>query len=87
MNKIKIEICYGTACYLLGAAKMMGIEDMIPADCRGKVEIEAKSCLGLCERDDIGGSPYARINGSEIISRATPELIVGRIRELAGGDV
>ena len=24
MNKIKIEICYGTACYLLGAAKMAG---------------------------------------------------------------
>ena len=85
MNKIKIEICYGTACYLLGAAKMMSIEEMIPADCRDKVEIEAKTCLGLCERDDIGGAPYVRLNGTEIISKAEPELVIERIRELVEG--
>lgn len=85
MNKIKIEICYGTACYLLGAAKMMSIEEMIPDDCRDKVEIEAKTCLGLCERDDIGGAPYVRLNGTEIISKAEPELVIERIRKLVEG--
>jgi NADH:ubiquinone oxidoreductase subunit E len=85
MNKIKIEICYGTACYLLGAAKMLSIEEMIPDDCRDKVEIEAKTCLGLCERDDIGGAPYVRLNGTEIISKAEPELVIERIRELVEG--
>ena len=29
MNTIKVEICCGTACYLLGAAKMMNIEDQL----------------------------------------------------------
>jgi NADH:ubiquinone oxidoreductase subunit E len=85
MNKIKIEICYGTACYLLGAAKMLSIEEMIPDDCRDKVEIEAKTCLGLCERDDIGGAPYVRLNGTEIISKAEPELVIERIRKLVEG--
>ena len=38
---IKVEICCGTACYLLGAAKMMNLEDQLPSDCRGRVEGEA----------------------------------------------
>ena len=42
---IKIEICCGTACYLLGAANMMNIEEQLPAEWRGKVEVEAKTCL------------------------------------------
>ena len=85
MNTIKVEICCGTACYLLGAAKMMNIEDLLPEDCRGRVEIEAKTCLELCERENLGGSPYVRFNGSEVMSQATPEKVLSRIRELLEG--
>lgn len=85
MNTIKVEICCGTACYLLGAAKMMNIEDQLPEDCRGRVEIEAKTCLELCERDNLGGAPYVRFNGSEIMCQATPERVIARIRELMEG--
>ena len=87
MNTIKVEICCGTACYLLGAAKMMNIEDQISEECRGRVDIEAKTCLELCERDNLGGAPYVRFNGSEIMSQATPEKVVARIRELVEGVV
>lgn len=82
---VKVEICCGTACYLLGAAKMMNIEDALPEECRGRVEVEAKTCLELCERDNLGGAPYVRFNGSEIMSQATPEKVVARIRELVEG--
>ena len=85
MNTIKVEICCGTACYLLGAAKMMNIEDELPEECRGRVEVEARTCLELCERDNLGGAPYVRFNGSEIMSQATPEKVVARIRELVKG--
>lgn len=87
MNTIKVEICCGTACYLLGAAKMMNIEDQLSEVCRGRVDIEAKTCLELCERDNLGGAPYVRFNGSEIMSQATPEKVVARIRELVEGVV
>ena len=50
MDKIKVEICSGTACYLLGAANLMSIEDEIPAELRDKVEVEARTCLELCEK-------------------------------------
>ncbi len=82
---IKVEVCCGTACYLLGAAKMMDLEDQLPEDCRGRVEIEAKTCLELCERENLGGAPYVRFNGTEIMSQATSEKVLTRIRELTEG--
>ena len=85
MNMIKVEICCGTACYLLGAAKLMNLEEMLPEECRGRVEVEAKTCLELCERDNLGGAPYVRFNGSEIMSQATPEKVIARVRELLEG--
>ena len=85
MKKVKIEVCCGTACYLLGAAKLVTIEDSLPESCRGRVEIEARTCLDLCERDNLGGAPYVRFNGSEIMSRATPESVKDRILELLEG--
>lgn len=85
MNTIKVEICCGTACYLLGAAKLMNLEELLPEECRGRVEVEARTCLELCERDNLGGAPYVRFNGSEIMSQATPEKVVARIRELVKG--
>ena len=82
----KVEICCGTACYLLGAAKMMNLEEALPVDCVGRVEIEAKTCLELCERENLGGAPYVRFNGEEIMSQATPEKVLARIRELVEKD-
>lgn len=85
MDKVKVEICCGTACYLLGAEKLMNIEESLPEECRGKVEIEARTCLDLCERDNLGGAPYVRFNESEIMAQATPEKVLKRIAELSEG--
>lgn len=82
---IKVEICCGTACYLLGAAKLMHLEDDLPPELRGRVEVEVKTCLELCERDNLGGAPYVRIGDSEIMGGATPEKVVARLRELLDG--
>jgi NADH:ubiquinone oxidoreductase subunit E len=86
MEKVKVEICCGTACYLLGAEKLMNIEDALPEECRGKVEIEARTCLDLCERENLGGAPYVLFNGEEIMDRATPERVTARILELVEGN-
>ena len=64
---------------------MMNLEEQLPPDCRGRVEIEAKTCLDLCERENLGGAPYVRINGEEILCQATPEKVIARIRELTEG--
>lgn len=84
MGKVKVEICCGTACYLLGAAKMMDLELTLSPDLRDQVDIEARTCLDLCERDNLGGAPYVRFNDTEIMSQATVEKVIARIRELLG---
>lgn len=84
MEKVKVEICCGTACYLLGAANLMTLEDDLPAELRGKVEIEARTCLELCEKENLGGAPYVRFNGAETMAQATPEKVLARLAELAG---
>ena len=84
MEKVKIEICCGTACYLLGAAALMELEESLPADLKDKVEFEAKSCLGACEDDRLGGAPFVRFNGTEMMSKATPGKVVDKIREILG---
>ena len=85
MDTVKVEICCGTACYLLGAAKMMDIESQLPEGCRDRVEIEARTCLELCERENLDGAPYVRFNDSEIMAQATPEKVLARIQELVEG--
>lgn len=84
MDKVKVEICCGTACYLLGAMHLMKLEARIPEALKSRVEFEAKGCLGLCNDDKLGGAPYVRFNGSESMSGATPDKVLARIRELLG---
>ena len=82
MDKVTVEICCGTACYLLGAARLMELEANLPEALKGKVEFEAKACLGMCNDDRLGGAPYVRVNGSEVIANATPDAVLARIRTL-----
>lgn len=84
MESVRVEICCGTACYLLGAARLMELEATLPEELKGKVEFEAKACLGMCNDDKLGGAPYVRINGTEVIANATPDAVLARVRELLG---
>lgn len=84
MDKVKVEICCGTACYLLGAMHLMNLESRLPAALKDRVEIEAKGCLGLCNDDKLGGAPYVRFNNTEPMSGATPDKVIARILELLG---
>ena len=84
MDKVTVEICCGTACYLLGAARLMELEANLPDELKGKVEFVAKACLGMCNDDKLGGAPYVRLNGTEVISNATADAVLARIRNLLG---
>jgi hypothetical protein len=63
----------------------MNLEEMLPENCRGRVEIDARTCLDLCERENLGGAPYVRFNGQEIMAQATVERVLKRIGELVEG--
>lgn len=78
--KIKLDICCGTACYLLGAGRLMTIENELPSEWSEEVEIQIFPCLNLCMSEDLEGAPYVRIDG-EIVAKATPERIITLLRE------
>lgn len=84
MENVKVEICAGTACYLLGSSGLIGLENRLDEKMRKHVHLETMSCQGRCTDERISGAPYVRFNGTEWMVNATVEKILDRIRELIG---
>ncbi len=76
---VSVEICSGTACYIMGGAHLLTVEDELSADELEKVTIAASPCMGVCS-ECAEDSPFARVNG-KLISKANMELLVDTIRE------
>ncbi|MBQ7397091.1 MAG: NAD(P)H-dependent oxidoreductase subunit E [Lentisphaeria bacterium] len=81
MKKLQLEICCGTTCYMLGANRLLNIENEMPSELRGKCEVKALPCMGLCNDKELAGAPYVKLNGI-VIENATAEKIYDKIREL-----
>ena len=54
MKKIKVSICTGTTCYVMGASDLLLLEEVLPEHLKGKVEIEGVTCLEKCKSTGIG---------------------------------
>ena len=81
MNKTKITICTGTACYVLGGANLLELEDFLPDDIKSKVEITGSACLGMCKTASCNSKPpYVKI-GDEVIHSATVQKIISFLSE------
>ena len=81
MKKLQLEICCGTTCYMLGSNRLLNIENEMPSELRGKTEVRAMACMGLCNDKDLSGAPYAKLNG-QVIENATAEKIYEKMRAL-----
>ncbi len=75
-NKIKVEICLGTTCYVLGSFRLSALEERLPADVKHGVEVVGCSCLGVCRDRNYGNAPFVRINGSRVVDNATVEKVI-----------
>lgn len=84
MKKIKVSICTGTACFVMGASEIMLLEEELPPELRDMVEIEGVTCLDLCKDAACGKAPFVRIN-DEILAQATLLSVLERIQQLANG--
>ena len=81
MKKMQLEICCGTTCYMLGANRLLNIENEMPSELRGKAEVKALACMGLCNDKELAGAPYVKLNG-QVIENATAEKIYEKMRAL-----
>lgn len=84
MKKVKVSICTGTACFVMGASEIMMLEDSLPEDLKNSVDIEIDgvSCLEKCGNAQNGKAPFVVIN-DEVMSNATVSSVIERIRDIA----
>jgi NADH:ubiquinone oxidoreductase subunit E len=79
--KIKIEICLGTTCHVMGASELIGLEQLLPPELRNDVEVVGNACLDACHNRRYGSAPFVRINGNRLIDEASIEKVMEVLRE------
>jgi len=81
MEKIKVDICLGTTCFVMGGSNLQELIDTIPRKYGDKVEVNGSTCLEMCSQNtEYSKAPYVRVN-DEIISEATVEKVLEKINE------
>lgn len=82
MKKVLVEICVGTACYVMGASELMLIEDYLTPEQKECVEIKGTTCLDVCQHSEHGKAPFVRIDGQiydQVNVRSLVDLIAKHI--------
>lgn len=49
MKTMRVTICTGTACYILGGSELLLLEENLRPELRRYLSIEGSPCLGLCK--------------------------------------
>ncbi len=74
MVKIKVDICLGTTCHLMGASSLQTLQDDLPLSLRDKVDVTGKRCLGLCSSNHTK-APYVLVNNEVLDEASLPKII------------
>lgn len=87
-NKIKVEICLGTTCYVLGSFRLSALEEQLPPELKDRVEVVGCACLDVCHDRNYGNAPFVRINDDRIVDNATIEKVIDILHDdyLPGGN-
>ncbi len=75
MKPVKVTICTGTTCHLMGASQFHTLKDHLDDDVRPYVEIEGSHCLGFCNSKDLGQAPFVLLNGDPVAKATLPKLV------------
>ncbi len=85
MEKIKLEICCGTTCYMLGGNKLLKLDQYMHPEWLDKVEISACPCVNECVSEKLCDAPFVRING-KIYGHASVESVCATILAMLSGE-
>lgn len=80
-KKIKVRVCVGTHCYVMGNHELKDIKDQLPADLKESVFVEGSVCLGCEKMDRKPQHPYVEVDG-KLIENASLEKVISYLREL-----
>jgi NADH:ubiquinone oxidoreductase subunit E len=75
MTKIKVKICQGTTCFIMGGEVMKSMLGNLMEKYADKIEIESVRCLGACNKSDaFSKAPYVYVD-DDLISSANLEKV------------
>ena len=79
MEKIKVKICQGTTCFVMGGDLVKSMLDTLTAKYGDKIEIIPVRCFETChESDSFSKAPYVYVD-DEMVSSANLERVVSVI--------
>lgn len=81
-KKIKVKICVGTQCYVMGNHELKDLKDQLPDDLKQKVYVEAAICLGCDILKDKPQPPYVEIDGI-LMPQANQQKIIDYLYSLS----
>jgi NADH:ubiquinone oxidoreductase subunit E len=80
-GKVKITVCAGTTCHVMGGAHLYDLENALPESLRDRVEIEGIRCLGFCtEQEKHGRPPYVIVDG-ETLADASLMTVLEKVKQ------
>jgi iron-hydrogenase subunit alpha len=84
MDKIVVEICMGTTCYVMGSAQLASMAERLPEEWKDRVTVKGMRCIGACQQSEaFGRAPFVRVNG-ELIAEADEGKVIAAIRQHLG---
>ncbi|MDZ7673403.1 MAG: NAD(P)H-dependent oxidoreductase subunit E [Halanaerobiales bacterium] len=76
MSKVKVEICIGTPCYLMGARELIDEMQRMKKEYEDKIELKSLHCIE--ERCEM--APIVKVNG-EIYEEVTYDKLQKLVKE------
>lgn len=79
MEKIKVNVCLGTTCFVMGGSNLHDLSEIVPKKYGDKVEVAGSNCLGLCSINwEYSKAPYVKVD-DVVITEATVEKVLEAI--------
>lgn len=80
MSKVKVDVCVGTHCTMMGAMNIIElIDDMKQEYPEHDIEVHTIKCFDACKVADV--APIVKING-DTIHNATSERVMEKIMDV-----
>ena len=79
MEKIKVKVCQGTTCFVMGGSTVKSIIDTLTEKYPNQVEVISVRCFETCHQtDSFSKAPYVYVD-DEMISEANLEKVLNKI--------
>lgn len=75
---VKVEICAGSHCSLVGALNILETLEELQEEYPGQIKIEKTECMDMCE--DIKNAPVVKVE-EELITSAQTQMVISKVME------